>query len=329
MGFCILSLALTTSPSCEQTLKANPDSMATIVPKHNIPEVLALGMSTRDWYELLVKFAIFIGGIFLVIWQIGRQFKNSIALQRENEREKLKVQVYNSVRDAITEASNAALAAQSMMRSARMSLFISRLSLNAGVQNPTPPNQRAEHLIDANSTLGKKGTRLVTIIEEYQVIHPNLSVFIHAFGSALHDVRETFSPYFDEATKWLPIDTQENQAGQTVPQILVRPIPNEEQLENLQQLERAYDLAVSEFSACVHDFRIEAQNLLLGDLFEHLAPRREPIDQKHKVISTDKEDVDRLKRYFEEETAMGRSGKEAEERVRKNLELDGDEQCNV
>ena len=53
------------------------------------------------------------------------------------------------------------------------------------------------------------------------------------------------------------------------------------------------------------DLNVEAQNLLLGDHFDHRVPRRQPLDPAHIVITADPEGFDRLDRYFDNEANWG------------------------
>jgi len=59
---------------------------------------------TFDYGFLTNLFAILVSAS-LIIWQINRQHKNNIKLQRENNREKLKLELYTEYRKTISEAS--------------------------------------------------------------------------------------------------------------------------------------------------------------------------------------------------------------------------------
>ena len=58
-----------------------------------------------DYGPLITILGIFVPAS-LIIWQIGRQHKNNIELQRENSREKLKLELYTEYRKTISKASD-------------------------------------------------------------------------------------------------------------------------------------------------------------------------------------------------------------------------------
>jgi hypothetical protein len=70
----------------------------------------------------------------------------------------------------------------------------------------------------------------------------------------------------------------------------------------------------------LYDLNVEIQNTLLINLFPNKAPRRVPLDPKFKVISTEPNEIDSLRKYFEEETDWGKKKKQAEQDVLKQLE---------
>ena len=101
--------------------------------------------------------------------------------------------------------------------------------------------------------------------------------------------------------------------------IIYKPIATPPQIARINQLAATYWDATNEIGSFVHDFRIEAQNLLLGSLFEHRVPKRTPIDPKCIVIATDKESITKLEKYFDEDTKWGREKRATEERVRQEI----------
>ena len=69
-----------------------------------------------------------------------------------------------------------------------------------------------------------------------------------------------------------------------------------------------------DLGACLSDFQVEMQNILVGGLFESRIAYRSPIDPTSKVIRLDRS-VE-LKRYFENETKWGRHLKQVDEELR-------------
>ena len=69
----------------------------------------------------------------------------------------------------------------------------------------------------------------------------------------------------------------------------------------------------------VYDLAREAQNIFLGDIFSNRIPLRKPIDPKYIVISTEPEEVAKLKKYFLEETEWGKDQKRVENAIRESV----------
>lgn len=114
----------------------------------------------------------------------------------------------------------------------------------------------------------------------------------------------------------LRVLAQQAPDGQTV---LYKPLPTPQMMDRIKPLAMAYEDAGMGIGSVVHDFRIEIQNVLLGDLFGRKIPKRQPLDPREIVVSTEPEEIARLEKYFDEKTAWGRMKRETEERVRQTL----------
>lgn len=80
-----------------------------------------------------------------------------------------------------------------------------------------------------------------------------------------------------------------------------------------------YKDAMDEIGSYVHDLTIESQNNLLSGLFARRVPKRQPLDPKIKVISTEPSVAGKLLHYFENETPWGKSKQETEADVKAKL----------
>ena len=70
----------------------------------------------------------------------------------------------------------------------------------------------------------------------------------------------------------------------------------------------------------LYDLNVELQNIFLSKLFNNKVPRRQPLDPKIKVISTEsKEELEKLRKYFEEETNWGRNKQRSKQEVLNKL----------
>jgi hypothetical protein len=150
------------------------------------------------------------------------------------------------------------------------------------------------------------------LIERYQIVDPRLSIFITAFNVAHHDMMESFTPLFSFLFKILPVEVLRPDGSFELLNIVN---PSDGQVHKLEMLVEAYSEASGDMGSYLYDLNVELQNTLLGGLFLNKAPRRIPIDLKYNVISTEPDEMERLRKYFEDETDWGKNKKQTEQDV--------------
>jgi hypothetical protein len=238
-----------------------------------------------------------------VVWQLRRQHKNSLALQRENARAALKLRIYEALVQRIRALSDANIEAAMYAFGILPAIENFQRGHFAGNQ-PTSVEQR----VPTFSVLHFKAQRclaeLIVEFECWSIAFPGLSVFQTALNAAAYDVRESFPPLFSALLHILPMDPPPSQTGK--PTIVHLP-PSPETFLALKHLIEKYKAAMDEIACYIHDLTVEAQNNLLHGLFEERVPPRRPLDPRHQVISTVPEKAQALIRYFETETPWGRN----------------------
>ena len=96
-------------------------------------------------------------------------------------------------------------------------------------------------------------------------------------------------------------------AGEVGKPTIIHPPPSPEVFAGLKRLIEEYKGAMDEIGCYVQDLTTEAQNNLLHGLFDGRVPPRQPLDPRHKVISTDPERAQVLIHHFETETPWGKN----------------------
>jgi len=155
------------------------------------------------------------------------------------------------------------------------------------------PNTTWAELNDLFYKCQSDGADLMIFIEKWQIVDPRLDIFRMAFGVAIRDVRET----------WTPISRL---VGAVVAPVAGAPLPPDPSKETLKSLQTASDAlidAASKLSAWAIDFQLEVQALLLSDLFPNSLTHRVPLDPEYFVVSLNRADA--LKDYFENRTPWG------------------------
>lgn len=254
----------------------------------------------------------------LIIWQIGRQYRNGRELQRENAREQLRLEIFKEFEKCIQAASEAEVHAASAASTISLHFIAQRSQIQMGI-TPEPSKKRALDFLNLKSSVTTSIISLIHVIETYEIVNPEIKIFQIAFGSALHDMNEAFQPFYTELLKYLPVDVPEHRIEELGTETITLSLPNDSQLEQLESLANSYAGALLEIGSYMHDLRIETQNIFLGKLFDHRVKPRQPLDPSYIVITTKPEKVRELERYFEEHTGWGKAKKEAEQTAMEDI----------
>ena len=272
------------------------------------------------WQSLApqIQAAVISGGVTLVaavlgfggiIWQIGRQARNAIRQNRDNEATKLKLEIYKQIAETCEAATDAGIGLSGFIRLLFAQTELVRAAHKAG-QQCALPSGRTPDLLQKLSSSNSAAIRIVTTIEQWQIIDARMDVFTFGINVALHDLREAFHGQFFPAI--LPaIPVANPQTSELFPWL---PLP-EDQTAELKRRGDAVISAVETIVAYVDDFRREMQNLLLGQLFHpNQVKLREPLDPDSFPIRLDQRDT--LVRHFKNDTAWGHNNKKTDADVR-------------
>lgn len=267
-------------------------------------------MST--WFEQnavdLIGHAITAIGIVVasvtVVWQLGRQHRSSLLIQRDNSREGLKLRLHEILIQKVRALSNANIVAAMYVYMLPFNLENFQRQFEQGL-HPSPISERAPEFLRLHTEAGNALVELIQEFEAWSIAFPGLEIFQIALNAANYNARETFTPLFATLVKVLPMDPPEN-APPSVPRPVVQDPISAEEYAQLKILVDRYNDAMDEIGCYVHDLTIESQNNLLSGLFERRVPPRQPIDPSLKVISTDTEKAEQLISYFQNETLWGK-----------------------
>jgi len=272
--------------------------------------------SSRPWWigDLITIFGIVVGA-GLILYQLGRQHKNELRIQQENYREKLRLEIYQEFSKVLEEANDKTsdVGMYAFIIPTHFKVYMAQL--NAGLK-PAPLRARAREFSNKHSNASNSIIKLIRLFEKYEIISPELDIFKLAIIVANYDIREAFQPLFNLLSQMLPIDIVDNTGNTQLANIRM---PSPEQMIRLDDLVGKYKNAEDDLRCYLFDLNIELQNIFLRNLFNNEVKRRNPLDPKIKVITTNPEDMIKLRKYFNEETAWGKSAKKTEEGVRNAL----------
>lgn len=269
--------------------------------------------SAADWAAVGITTIGMIVSVGIVLYQLGKQHKGSLKLQRSNAREALKLRVYELLGEKARLFSDADSEAGSYARSIIRELESASWAAQIGLPRETS-SLRAQQLSKLHYEASSALTELIVTTENWEIAFPAGELFRVAFSSANYDVEDTFTPLFREAVRLLPVDMPD---GSTISQAL----PRAENMAEVKVLVEAYGEARTTLRTYTHDLVVEAQNLLLSKLFKSRVKIRSPIDPAYKVVTA--ADKEALMNYFRAETAAGKSWEEAQRGVRERLLAEG------
>lgn len=249
--------------------------------------------------------------LILLMYQLSVQHELSLEQQRDAKRLEIKHSLYSEICDAVSHAH-----AVQAMATIDARFLPTRLRTNIELRGKF--GESVGHVRDRAIKIGESNvaainsiTRLITIVERHLIVNPRFRVFQLAFNEATGLIHETFPAFHQQCCLVLPMD---------LPNGEIRPAPSslsEDNIAHIERLATAYADALDLAGCYVHDFLVEMQNELLGDVFDQRVPRREPIDPQFRVISVDQESVDEYTDYFYRQTEAGKRQRQAEEKARR------------
>lgn len=277
-------------------------------------------LNAFDYGSLIIPFTTlisFLGSALLIIWQMGRQHKNSLKLQQENFRAELRLQIYKEIGQKISDASEKILKVGNMVQAIGLSFDTYFQVLSLGI-TPSPIPDREKRIQSAHFEALNSITQLKRKMEEYEIVNPNLSIFRSALSASHYDILIKFGPLLSNVLWYLPRDIpkEKQQLGK---EVIIPKLPDKEGLKKIKTITAEYYDLTLDAATYIHDLAREAQNTLLGELFDHRIPKREPIDPKQIVITTDPDNKERIEKYFREQTNWGKVKRDTENRVKESL----------
>lgn len=274
-------------------------------------------VNTRPWWigDLLTVLSILVG-VGLIIFQLNRQHKNDIETQKENNRDQLRLEIYQEFSKCLDNANNKTMKAGmfAFMLTSNVSNYLNQINL--GINTP-PLKYRANEFSDLHYLSNNSIINLIKLIEKYEIVSPELEIFKIALNVAAHDIDKAFSPLFQFLIRMLPMDINDGHENHQIANVI---IPTQDQMDELQRLVDEYKDKHDDLGGYLYDLNLELQKLFLSYLFSNKLKIRDPIDPNIKVITTDPIKMTELKRYFEEESPWGIQKNETEERVRNEHE---------
>jgi hypothetical protein len=215
-------------------------------------------------------------------WQIARQAKIAIEQNRDSERLKLKLSIYETITLKSQEALNSSNSFQGYMNVFNAQARVAHGAI-AGGEDYLVPAADVMVLIQKKVAATQKMTELRQLISRWMIVDPRLDLFALGLEVASNDLDWAYEKYQKLAFLIMPAP---HNAGASAEFVKWQP-PSDEAIRLLDVVSKEMQDAWLTQLAFVQDFQLEMQNLLLKDLFNRRLPPRTPDDPKAIVLRMD------------------------------------------
>lgn len=269
------------------TPHGNTRSVVLQVPKTPIPvQVKDPGF---DWLGFGASAAVAIMSALLsyvaIRWQVKRQHGEAVEQHKKTVKADLRLGAYRDFQEALSKYYEQE-APDVRLRLIRNQFEMAVLATDRGeVQYPLPAR-----VLDFGHRLNNYLNHLMPLIffiERYESMMPGFDIFRTALSCALHDVHRSRVRIDSFLTYWLPMDGRDPSGN---PVLLNQRLITKHALEHFDPAAANMIDAIGFTRVWVMDLAVETQNYLLGDYAEKTVKRREPIDPRYFVVTSDPKD---------------------------------------
>lgn len=258
----------------------------------------------------------FLVGFGLILFQLNRQHRNNLELQRQQFKAKVQQEIFNDISDGIYQATNAHVKLSGKLFAVRQKIDTNLFFKREGI-DPKPLSERTNDYIDLHYTFSNSIIELIYILEKYVITDRIFEIFNMALQSVSYDLDKSYQAVNDSLIKFLPIDIPKEKQQKLEVSTLEPKQKTEHDFETLKENISNYNNQIMDISCYLHDLKVEAQNILLGEIFKNRVSPRKPKDWEYVVVSkSTTRSLDQLEHFFMHETEWGKNWQAALERTR-------------
>lgn len=267
--------------------------------------IMFLAKEIDEIVTLLVPIVTLLVGVVMVIYQMERHHKDNYLLQLGNHKEELKLKVYKEISEYVSCAMQKYTENQIIINSL-MRQYNSCVICQDANSNPFPKIYTKDtELGDAHSRMLRSLAQLMDKLAEYEIVDKNIEIFRTALASAFQLILEAYLEFYRKIFAYLPCNVSKERQEQLGVNINHVKSPSQQDIEVIERSFNSYTEANLEGYLFVSDLSREAQNILLGNLFNNQVPPRKPLDPHYVVVTTKPEEMERLRVYFTEKDGDG------------------------
>ena len=188
------------------------------------------------WLDNLVNILGIVAGALLIVWQLGRQHKNELRIQKENYREKLRLDIYQEFSKIRIDAESQLVRLGSYVSIIPTYFMLSNQAAKAGIV-PAPIISRTNVFMAKHQEATDSTIQLIRLIEKYEIVSPEFEIFKIAMLSANYDLIQAFTPLTQALVKLLPMEVPDKDGNMQTVNIV---IPTPEQFEEFESIVNNY-----------------------------------------------------------------------------------------
>ena len=233
-----------------------------------------------DITQFVVAQLVVAGGIIVTVRmayvQMQKSQRATLAAQEAHLRNQLKVRIYEHSTATFEQGSD--LISKSWAGT-EATIFSLRMEVQG---HPFSPARTWGELSDAHLAALRAVTAVLKKLEQYEIAFARFGSIRRGIAQGHRTFMEAYSKLSSKLGAYLP--NTHPDTGAALPSIATL---KKEDLPGLEQLQKAYADICGDMECYILDLQIEAQNELLGSLFDHELPPRHPKDPNVKVLTRD------------------------------------------
>lgn len=251
-------------------------------------------------FTLIVNVWAILVGAYLIVVQLRNQHDSAMKVVREGNKNELKTKIYEQLVLQISKSIE-------LLTTLKIDIYSLPRQIHTFREAHKTYGDKAKWIGPDVNTLRlnffestTSVSDLMILVERYEVLMPGIKIFNLAFSVANDEAQNLFNRLYPITFEFLPFDLKE---GHSLP----KTFPPDDQILAFQDITNELEEKLAIQITYITDLANEAQNLLLGPIFNSYVERRKPGEpDKYLVITTDANDVARLKDHFENHTEYGR-----------------------
>ena len=246
-------------------------------------------------WETLVQLA----GFAVVIWVMSHQLKKQRGMQKENHLTQIRRDIYKEITDRMEYSSPNGI---SVTLNLLLGLLAKAREKKEQTGNYLPPPMRAETIINDFKRVQSRLFGVSGSVEKYEIAGENQPLFRKALIAKIREMSNAFMPILF----YLPYVLLSDKGITDPDKLLV--IADDELKEFRKKIEQFQNVA-ADVDGFLYDIQVEAQNILLGDLFERKLEVRRPLDPEALVLtSQDTKQLAKIKAFVQKSEQMKEHG---------------------